>query len=290
MRKLILLLLLGESVLAHSQLPETDIYLSDIRTVNNQTTFTDPVNITHHKGYDNQPCFSPDGKKILFVSVQDTTQSDVYVYDIALRTTLPFTFTPVSEYSPAYTPDKKFISVVRVDADSGQRFYLLPVKTPEKARAVANTDSIGYACWINDSLLAMFILGPSNTLQLLNTTTGERKLVASDIGRCMKLSPDKRRMYFILKSNEKEWFVYAMDVRDFSLSRLAPALEGSEDFAILPDGTLLMGAGSKLFALKPGTAWTLLRDFSASFTGFYRIAVDEKGKRLALVAYTGKKP
>ncbi len=273
-----------------AQLPDTDIFLSTIKKTSSGYNFSGPENITLRKGYDNQPSFTPDGKKILFVSIFDSTQSDIYSYDIKSGQTKQVTRTPVSEYSPAYTPDKKFISVVRVDADSGQRFYKLPVNAIDQPELLKNTDSIGYATWLNDSMLTMFILGKAHTLQLLNINTSERRLIASDIGRCMKLSSDKSKMYFVLKSNEKEWFIYSLDCKDFSLSRITQTLPNNEDFAIMPDGTFFMGMESKLYRLDPLNEWIEIADFSSSLPGFYRISINENGTMLALVAFTGKKP
>jgi Tol biopolymer transport system component len=274
----------------HAQLPETDIFLCTIKSKEGKYSFSKPTNITNRKGYDNQPCFTKDNKKILFVSVRDTTQSDIFSYDLLTKKTQQVTKTKISEYSPAYTPDKKYISVVRVDADSGQRFYQLPEKDFSKEELIKNTDSIGYACWLNDSTIAMFILGHSNTLQLLNRKTSVRKLIASDIGRCMKLSPDGKRMYFVIKANEEEWFIYSMDCTTYELTRIVKTMKGSEDFAIFPDGSLVMGFESKLYQFNKSGAWTMIADFSSELSGFYRIAINDKGNLMALVAYTGTKP
>src|SRR5690349_13431781 len=185
MKKIVFLFALSvNSVLA--QLPETDIFLADIKNDNGKLSFTTPVNITKRRGYDNQPYFTPDGKSILFVALQDTTQSDIYKYDLASKKINQVTRTAKSEYSPNITADGKSISVVRVDKDNGQRFYTIPLNDMAHPKVVKGSDSIGYYCWLNDTSLAMFILGDAMTLQILNTKTSERRLIASDIGRCMK--------------------------------------------------------------------------------------------------------
>ena len=125
---------------------------------------------------------------------------------------------------------------------------------------------------------------------LFRSKTLERKLIASDIGRCMKLSTDGKRMYFVLKSNDVEWFIYSMDCENFSLTRIAQTLKGSEDFALLPDNNIILGNESRLYQLENTGLWTMIADFSAELPGFYRIAVNESCSLLALVAYTGKKP
>ncbi|MCX6276251.1 MAG: hypothetical protein NTV09_13705, partial [Bacteroidetes bacterium] len=202
------------------------------------------------------------------------------------------TNTAESEYSPMLGPDGKNISVVRVDTDNGQRFYNLPLSKTTFAEHISGTDSIGYYCWLNDSSLAMFILGNAMTLQVLNIRAGVRTLIASDIGRCMKLSNDKRSLYFVIKQNETDWGIFEMNIRTGEKKRVVSTLSASEDFAIMPDGTFLMGNKGKLFQHDPssGNDWKEIADFSSVLGDFYRISVNAKGDRIAMVAFTGKKP
>jgi Tol biopolymer transport system component len=291
MKKIILITAIFTSGSVMAQLPETDIFLCKIKNDNGKYTFSKPENITDRKGYDNQPSFTPDGKRLLYVSVSDTSQSDIYSYDFDARVSVQFTDTKESEYSPAYTNDGKYVSVVRVDADSGQRFYKLQNNNPRNATLVKNTDSIGYACWLNDTSLAMFILGPSHTLQVLNTKTSQRRLIASDIGRCMKLSPDGSKMYFVLKSNPAEWYIYSMNCKDYTMTRVIMTPPRCEDFALMPDGSILIGQEGILFITnKNFSNWEMVANFSNEMQDFYRIAVNKEGTRLALVAFSGKKP
>ena len=275
---------------SNAQLPDTEIFLSNILKTDSGYSFSLPENITQHEGYDNQPYFTPDGRRILYVSIEDSTQSDIYAYDLAAKVRIQLTNTTESEYSPSYTHDRRFLSVVRVDADSGQRFHYMPLNDLGKDASIYNSDSIGYSCLINDSVVAMYILGRSHTLQLLNMKNSTRKLIASDIGRCMKLSPDSSEMYFVLKSNSTEWFIYAMNCKNYSLRRITQTLPASEDFAIMPDGKILLGKEGKLFWYDGISDWKLLADFTSTLKDFYRISINAKGTQIALVAFTGKKP
>src|SRR6266566_3120871 len=100
------------------QLPESDIWLLDIKDSAGTVSFQNPVNITNRKGYDNQPAFSPDGTFILYTRYDDSTkQSDIYKYDIKTKARTQFTKTLTSEYSPTFMPDGKNISVVMVEKD-----------------------------------------------------------------------------------------------------------------------------------------------------------------------------
>ncbi len=292
MKILVLNLLLLIGLPAFAQLPDTDIFLADIKYDLGKISFSNLVNLTNRNGYDNQPSFTPDGKSLLYVSVMDSIQSDIYQYDFRTKNKFRMTRTPESEYSPSYSPDARTISAVRVDGDKGQRFYNFPLKDITHPVFVKHTDSIGYYCWLNDSMLSMFILGNTFTLEILNVRTSERKLIASDIGRCMKLSPDKKNLFFVIKQNGRFWGIFRMDVQSLQLTRVITTLKENEDFAILPDGTLLMGSEGKLFKFKPDADkdWQMIADFTSTMKAFYRIAINPKGDRIAFVVYSGKKP
>src|SRR5204863_1692912 len=111
-----------------AQLPETDIFICDMKVKGGKFEFSKPDNITHRAGYDNQPYFMPDGKSLMYVSIPDTTQADIFSYDFKSKKSSAVTNSKESEYSPMLAPDGKSISVVRVDEDKGQRFYKFPLK------------------------------------------------------------------------------------------------------------------------------------------------------------------
>ncbi len=293
MNKFLFTCLLSISLQATAQLPDTDIFLADIKNNHGKISIGSPVNMTNRKGYDNQPYFTPDGKKLLFVSIKDTIHgADIYSYRLDSKLTEQLTNTLESEYSPSYSPDGRSISIVRVDSDGGQRFYNLPLKKISDAQLVKGTDSIGYYCRLNDSLLAMFVLGDAQTLQVLNMNTHEKKLIASDIGRCLKLSNDKKQLFFVLKQNKEEWSIFSMNISSFNMTKVVSTLKDNEDYALMPDGTFLMGSEGKLFKYKPDfdKEWNEVADFSSTLKSFYRISVNVKGDKIALVVYTGKKP
>lgn len=113
-----------------AQLPDTEIHLADVSKNGDAWVFGTAENITHRVGYDNQPSFCPDGKSLLYVQVEDSTQSDVIQYNFKDKSVHKITNTSESEYSPAYTPDHSKIGVVRVDQDSAQRFYTFDPQIP----------------------------------------------------------------------------------------------------------------------------------------------------------------
>ncbi|MCZ8283993.1 MAG: hypothetical protein O9353_00930, partial [Bacteroidia bacterium] len=116
-----LLLLPGLTTLA--QMPETDLWLFSLEKKDRVYQAVNPVNITNRPGYDNQPAFTADGKSILYVSIRDDGQADVYRYDLKSKLHTNLTKSKVSEYSPTVLPDESGFSAVVVEADSAQRIW-----------------------------------------------------------------------------------------------------------------------------------------------------------------------
>jgi hypothetical protein len=272
------------------QLPDTDIFIANMSRSDSTLSFSQAVNMTRRKGYDNQPFFTNDGLSFYFVSInKDTTQSDVYKCDMLNKKISRFTATPTSEYSPQLSPDGKRMGVVRVDADSGQRFYTIPLEDPRIAIHADHSDSIGYFTWMTDSTIAMFVLGKTNSLQLLNISSGERRFIAPSIGRCLKMNAEKTHLYFV--SKESDTILMRMRLSDLQVEKVHPTLSGTEDFALLSDNSILMGREGMLYRRKSSSSnWEMVADFKPSLSDFYRISVAPTGDRIAIVAYTGIKP
>lgn len=63
-----------------SQIPDTEIFLVDMTVTQGVYTFGEPVNIAEHKGYDNQPCFAPQGNMLYYVSMQERIDRHYVVF------------------------------------------------------------------------------------------------------------------------------------------------------------------------------------------------------------------
>jgi WD40-like Beta Propeller Repeat len=281
---------LAFALYSSGQYPDTEIYVADMKMSNDSTYFRVPQNITNHPGYDNQPCFSPNGASLYYVSLNGE-QTDVMRYSFHSRKAATVTRTPESEFSPGLSPDGLKMTVVRIDTDSGQRAYAFPLDQPGNASVISGTDSIGYYCWLNDTELAMFILGSPHTLQVLNRTLLQRSRIAGDIGRCMKLSADSTLLYFVIKHSETDWKIHSYYIKDHTVAEVVPLFPGNEDFVVLKNGTLLTGDKGLLYALYGGKKkWKQVADFSASTGPFLRLAVNPQENKIALVVSVEKKP
>lgn len=279
--------------------PDTDIFVVEMKLAGARMEFGRPANVTNRPGYDNQPSFTPDGRAVLFSSQREGSQTDVYRYDLSTAQTTRITSTPESEYSPTVTPDGRFFSVVRVEADQTQRLWKFPLAgTGQPALVMTDVKPVGYHLWIDARTLALFVLGAEgrpHTLQLavLGRRPGEvveLSTMATNIGRSFQHVPGQRDAFtFVHKLAPDNWLIKTVDLKSHRTTQLARTLPGSEDYARLPDGSLLMAREAKLFRLDPAAAqdWQEVADFSSACGGpcrITRLALRPRADRLAFVA------
>jgi Tol biopolymer transport system component len=275
--------------------PPSDIYIVDVKDnhdfKNRQDIlkFGQPKKITDFVGYNNQPFFMPDGQTILYTSNRNK-QTDIYAYDIRTGQTRQITNTPESEYSPTLMPDRKNISVVRVESDGKtQRLWKFPLAGGAPSLIAEDIKGVGYHLWIDDHTLALFIVGGSgkpNYLEIYDMRTSKSEFVTENPGRVLRRIPNQNKFSFVQKVSNDHWEIKAFDLRARTSSSLIETVKGAEDYAWLPDGRLLMGKDSKLFVVTPlsDPKWIQADDFAVpGLQGISRIAVSPKGDRLAMV-------
>ena len=250
-------------------------------------TIGGPLNITDRPGYDNQPSFSKDGKRIYFTSVREDAQADIYRYDIATKQTTRVTKTaPESEYSATEIDDGRAISVVRVERDSTQRLWRFPLNGSAPSVILERVKPVGYHAWADDHTLALFVLGSPNSLQVADTRTGSADTIATGLGRSLHRIPGTNRISFVRKVSATEWWIESLDPATRALERLVRLPESVEDYAWFPDGSIVCARGSRLLWWSNNAAdWREIADLSsAGVRGITRLAVSARGDRLALVA------
>jgi hypothetical protein len=296
MKKIIYSFFLLLSANAFAQLPNTDIWLLDISSVGDSVIlFSNPINITNRAGYDNQPAFSPDGKYILYTSIRDEKQSDIYKYDLKTKTISQFTKTSTSEYSPTFMPDGKNISVVMVEPDSVQRLWKFPVKGGEPTCIMKDIDSVGYHCWINKDSLALVMITEPATLRVVDVHSQKNKLFATNVSRCMYSYSDKMAGFIYMSKScqlDKDWLLLnsKTNYNNICISLEPRHLpEESQDFSIHSfnnNPIVFFGYKNKLVELDYFSN-TIKCDLDLSkygITNITRLAVSPDGKKIAIVA------
>ena len=245
---------------AHAQQapPASDVYLAALPPMADGVL--NIVNISNSPGYDNQPSFLPDSSAVLFSSNRDGKQTDIYRYDIATKQLKQVTTTPEAEYSPIVTPDRKTFSAVRVEADNTQRLWRFDLDGSNPRVILENVKPVGYHAWIDETRLALFILGAGGgapaTLQLADTKTGTATVAVTGIGRTLLVRPKTGTISY-LATGETPRVLKELDLKTGTSTTLTAPLEGSQDVAWTPDGRMLMARGKNFFEWRPGAAsWT----------------------------------
>lgn len=241
------------------------------------------------KGYNNQPQFFSPYEIYLTVQLPpDTLQTDIYALDLLLNTLTRITATATPEYSPTRMPDGRRFSVVRVEADGRQRLWALPIDRASAGHPLLpEVNNVGYHCWLRDTLLALFLVGESHNhaLAIAGLASASPRRVAVGIGRCLQKTADGR-LAFVQKLSAQEAFLKIYHPVQGTVETVVRMPAGTEDFALLPDGTYLAGDGNRLLQFHPRRqdTWVPIADLSPyGVQKISRIAISPEGHLLTVV-------
>ena len=279
----------------HGQsLPITNIFCFDMDRFGEQYEFKNPKFMSGFNpvGYNNQPQWINNNEIYMSVMTpRDTFQTDIYSLSFLNNVLTRVTATPESEYSPVLTPDRKHFSCIRVDAgpQRAQRLWIYPIDRTDAGRDLLPLHQrIGYHAWLSDKKVALFILdgAANNFLKIVNVDDQSSIQLMSRIGRSFGKLPDGK-LAFIQKASPQTWYIKSLDPISYTTEIIIQTLPGSEDFAILPDGTVLMGSGSRLYMYKIGDVqkeWREVMDFARyGIFNIKRLAINRDLNRIALV-------
>lgn len=286
-------------------LGDLEIYMVDIEKSKSTFKAGKPLNITRRPGYDNQPAFTPDNRAILYVSIREDFQADIYRYTIKDSSTTQITKTPESEYTPSTLPaDGKSIVVVRVEPDSTQRLWRFDADGTNPTMLLDSVKRVGYYGWLGASAMGLFVLGRERDLPFTFQLTPfdaenphgkglpKPDTIESKVGRCIRRVPSsvagsQLAASFVHKANDSVWMLKRVNVRNRIVSQICPLVRGAEDYAWSQNGTLIMGQGLKLFArhVRKDNAWREIADFTSTIQSGYikRLALSPDEKRLVFV-------
>lgn len=266
----------------------SEIILFNLKKKKGKLTLSNPVNITNHKGYDNQPFFHPSKHLIYYSSFDDSSRSDIKYYNYKSGKTSNLTITREREYSPTITPDGKFISCI-IQRDNGAQDlgkYPIAGRQPE---VLINDLMVGYHAWAAKDKLLLFVLGDSdrNTLHYYNVSAKTDTVIANNIGRSLHKIPGQQAMSYIQKISSKESLIQRFDLATGYISTIAPALPGQDHITWLRNNVLISGSGDKLFSFKVGTDrdWQPINIEGSGILlkTITRLATNAKNTKLAVV-------
>ena len=260
----------------------TEIILFDVSMNVNGITLSRPVNITNHKGYDNQPFFH---KAAVYYSSQiDTGQMDIVKYNYEKKFTRLITNTPDNEFSPTFTPDEKYISCILQRKNGKQDLVKYPLDG-EPPLIIIDDLKVGYHAWANNSQLLLFVLEDTSTFGLhhYNTNTKKDKRITGNIGRGLNKIPGKNAVSFIQKDSTG-WMIKEYNIASGKVSLIMPALPNRDFLAWTKNGIIIMSDGKDIYFAKPGNDWQKVKvTGDIPWRNITRIAINEQDTKLAVV-------
>lgn len=272
---------------AAAQAPGTDIFLVPLNRSLAGLVAGPARNVTNRPGYDNQPFFAPDGRRLFFTSIREGAQADIYSLDLASLAITRFTSTPESEYSPTVMPGGRELAVIRVELDSTQRLWAFPLAGGAPRLLLADVKPVGYQAWIDSTTVGLFVLGTPPSLQVADLATGRARRLLDGIGRSLTATPGTRRLTVTRQQEDRlSWLMEVDPAEPGSIGPLVPMPHQAEYVAWHPDGSLLTVEGTRLLRLRPGVEreWVPVADLATPGMGVLsRLAVSPDGRWLAVV-------
>lgn len=261
----------------------TDVWIASFNERSSRIEVGQPANVTQRAGYDNQPSFMPDGRAILFTSIREDAQADIWRVAITGGTPERLTGGSESEYSATPIPNGSDYSVIRVEADSTQRLWKFPFDGGAPSLVLRALRPVGYHVWVGDSVLGTFVLGDPNALVIVDARTEKADTLARDIGRALVRVPGRDAFTFVQAGADTSWII-EVDVRTRALRHIAPAPPRADYHVWTASGTLISATGSRLVRWED-ERWVNIVDFADSgIKGISRLALSPKGDRIAFVA------
>lgn len=261
-----------------------DVFVATLTTTGGELRLGTPSNRTSRQGYDNQPQFTPDGALLLFTA-EEGGNTDIRAVPAAGGEMRRITDSaPESEYSAVPIPGRATFAAVRVEADSAQRLWEFDLDGTAVGPLFPDLQPVGYHAWSDSATVVMFVLGDPPTLQVGDVRSGRTTVADSAIGRSIQRIPGGPEVSYH-RVRESGSMILALDPGSGEVRELIEPVEGGQDHAWTPDGTLLMGAGSTLHAARPDRdrSWTPIADLSDVGGDVSRLAVSPDGQLLALV-------
>ncbi|HEV8284900.1 MAG TPA: hypothetical protein VGQ09_11360 [Chitinophagaceae bacterium] len=271
----------------------SEIFLFDLKIIDGKPFLTNGINITKHKGYDNQPFFHPSQPIIYYSSNNDSSRTDIKYYNYETKETKIFTLTHEREYSPTVTPDEQFISCIIQRDNGAQDLGKYPINGG-RPEILINHLKIGYHAWAGENKLLLFVLDDSihNSLHYYYLGKNADTVIAENIGRSLHKIPGQNAMSFVQRASEKISVIKKFDMSNSIISTVVATLSGQDHLTWLQSGMIIMGDGNKLYYHQESAfeetkdkGWQpiIIKGDSSMLKGITRLATNLANDKLAVV-------
>jgi hypothetical protein len=281
----------GAQARAQAGAPGTDVWIVPMKQAGIAVTFGEPRNVTDRPGYDNQPSFTLKSDAVLFTSTDAQGKTDSWRFTLPDGKPTRVTNLPMSLYSPTPTPDGKSFSFIRVEPDSTQLLWRLPLDGQGAPSKVLENLRVGYHLWVDDHTLVVYVLpargaprGTPSTLQIADARTGKAEVVAQNVGRALGRIPGREAITFQQLGKDSLPWITELDLKSMKTRELVQAPKGADYHVWAPNGALLTAVGPGIFRYTD-EGWAPVANFEKfGVKNISRIAVSPKGNWLAFVA------
>jgi hypothetical protein len=275
----------------------TDVWVVSMKQTGIAVSFGEPRNVTDRTGYDNQPSFTAKGDAVLYTSTDASGKTDSWRFTLPDGKPSRLTNLPMSLYSPTVTPDGKFFSFIRVEPDSTQGLWKLPLDGQGAPSKVFQNLRVGYHVWVGDHTAVVYVLPPRDatrgtpsTLQIVDDRTGNADTVATNVGRALAKVPGRDAITFQQLVKDSLPWITDLDLKTRQARPMVQAPQGADYHTWAPNGALLTAVGSRLFRYTDD-GWAPVADFAKfGVKNISRIAVSPRGNWLAFVAEDKSSP
>lgn len=282
----VLLALAAAPAAAQPGIPDTDLWMAELRRDGAVLTVGVPTNLTRRAGYDNQPWFLPDGRSLLYVA-EDSGQTDVFRLDVTTGERTQLTRTPEwREYSPRLAANGELL-VVRWDrpVENGAAWRYSATGAPvEPLRG--GVPQVGYFAHADSNTLASFVNDSVQSFVISDLRTGRLDTAATRIGgSAPQRIPGTTSVSVLTRDEGGAWWITRFDPSTRGFRRLVRTLPESTQYAWTSRGSILMARGSTLYEWDPrgGPGW-LTVGMLPGVRNVSRLALSPAEDRIVLVA------
>jgi ketosteroid isomerase-like protein len=290
------ILLLGSAATLTAQINDSEVWVGSLDMSGGRFAVSDLVNLSSHPGYDNQPAFFPDGRRLVFTSqiaVLDDTGHAVQavIHDFATGTS-----TPVSGalgFSPTPAADGSSLMLLREG-----RVWLHEASGNEKV--LTETTDAGYYARFDDRIWVLFMNDKQRRIVIYDTRAKTLETMAAGANTAPVRIPGKRAVTFVAaepfpapegeaaKSVPRTLYLRRLDLGDRRVTTLtAIPFPTSGNHVWTARGTLLMASGHTIYEWNPAHSdeWRPAIELDhPDLQGLTRIALSPRGDRIALVS------
>lgn len=281
-----------------AQLPTSNLFVFDLQrdASMDSITLSNPSYISgyNRNGYNNHPAFLNEEQLLVSTSTPGQEQPDLYTLNLQSKERIRMTDTEPGEYSPRLMPDQYNFSAIRMEylpKDTVIRLWQFPFDRSSNGRPIfADKYNIGYYAWLNSRDIVLFKVQNPNQLVLTDLYSGQETIIATNVGRCFMPGNRGTLLYQQIQPDGRI-DIMAYDARAYMAEqkyrKIVTALSGSQDFAVLQDGSLLAASNSELYHYQPGKdeTWQKIADLSPyDIKGISRIAISPNATKIAFVA------